>query len=130
MWAWLRMLRNAPTGISCFFGTRAVSTASPRAWRRFDLALVLAGFDEAGRLRPALDLAKRLGLSPPQPRPRSYGHPAVKWLAAVRSAVPALPSGWQEPLPRSRLGWRRRVPSSGRRTTSSHAKRSQRMVAS
>ena len=29
MWAWLRMLRNVPTGISCFLGTMAVSTIPP-----------------------------------------------------------------------------------------------------
>src|ERR1039457_4017678 len=113
MWAWLRMLRNVP-----------------RASHKFDVAALLIGFDEAGRLKPALDLAERLGLKRPQPRPRSSGHRAAWLLAAARSAVPALPSGWQEPPPRYRLGWGRRVPSTARHITSPHAKRSLRMVAS
>src|SRR5208283_2211776 len=43
MWAWLRMLRNVPTGTSYFFGTMAVSTTSPErrtnlTWLPFWLA--------------------------------------------------------------------------------------------
>src|ERR1017187_10890612 len=116
MWAWLRILRNVPTGISRFWGTMAVSTTSPA--RRTNLTWLPFCFDEAGRLKPALDLAERLGLKRPQPRPRSSGHRAAWLLAAARSAVPALPSGWQEPPPRYRLGWRRRVPSTARHITS------------
>jgi len=43
MWAWLRMLRNVPTGTSCFLGTMAVSTTWPErrtnlTWLPFWLA--------------------------------------------------------------------------------------------
>ena len=61
-----------------------------RASHKFDVTALLAGFDEASRLKSALDFAEGLGPKPPQPRPRSYGHRAAALLAAVRSAVPAL----------------------------------------
>ena len=94
-----------------------------------DVATPLAGFDESGHLKPALDLAEGQGPKPPQPRPRSREAAAAAWPAAARSAAQSLPSGWQGPLLRSRLGWRRRVPGTGRRTTSLHARRSRRTVA-
>ena len=62
-----------------------------RAPHELDMAALLAGFDKAGRFKTALDLAERLGLKPPQPRPRSSGPEAAVLLAAVRSAVQSLP---------------------------------------
>src|ERR1035437_9936020 len=90
----------------------------------------VASFDESRCLKTALDLAEGLRLKPPRPQARWCELLGDALPAAVRSAVPALPSGWREPLPRSRLEWRRRVPSTGRRTTSLHARLSPRMVAS
>ncbi len=54
------MLRNVPTGISCFLGTMAVSMASPER-RKFDVAALLAGFNETNRFKPSLDLANKDG---------------------------------------------------------------------
>jgi hypothetical protein len=69
MWAWLRMLRRVPTGISCFFGTMAVSTTSPifrtnLTWLPFWLAsakpaassLHFTSRKGCGLSRPNLDL--------------------------------------------------------------------------
>lgn len=69
MWAWLRMLRNVPTGTSCFFGTIAVSTTSPArrtnlTWLPFWLASTnpaasrrrLISRKGCGLSRPNLDL--------------------------------------------------------------------------
>src|SRR5208283_1891153 len=69
MWAWLRMLRNVPTGTSYFFGTMAVSTTSPErrtnlTWLPFWLAWTkptassrrLISRKDWGLSRPNLDL--------------------------------------------------------------------------
>jgi hypothetical protein len=62
------------------------------------VATLLAGFDEAGSLQPALDLTEGSRPRPPQPRSRSSGHRAAVLLVVARSAVPGLPSGWRDPL--------------------------------
>ena len=44
-----------------------------QASHKLDMAALLGGFDETGRLQSALDLAEGLGAKPRQPRPRSAG---------------------------------------------------------
>lgn len=44
-----------------------------QASHKLDMAALLSGFDETGRLQSALDLAEGLGTKPRQPRPRSSG---------------------------------------------------------
>ena len=64
-----------------------------RASHELDMAALLGGFEETGRLQSTLDFAEGLGAKPRQPRPRSSGLQAAASLAEVRSEVPALPSG-------------------------------------
>jgi hypothetical protein len=97
---------------------------------KLDVTAFLADFDESRCLKPALDLAEGLRPKPRQPQPLSCEPWVGAWLAAVRSEAPVLPSSWRELLLRSRLGWRDRLRGTEKRTTSLHARRSQRMVAS
>lgn len=58
MCAWLRTLRSVPSGTSCFLGTIKVSTTPPAISHELRVAALLAGFDEADALKPALDFPK------------------------------------------------------------------------
>jgi hypothetical protein len=130
MWAWLRMLRSVPTGTSRFLGTIVVSMISSA--RRTNLTWLpfwLASTKSAASRRRLIS-RKGCGFKPPQPRPQSCGQRAVSSLAAARSAVPALLSGWQALVPRTHPGWRHRLPGIARRTNPPHAKRQQRTDAS
>lgn len=58
---------------------------------KLDVAALLAGLDEAGRFKAALDFAERLGLKPPQSQPRSFVPLEAVLHAAVRNAARSLP---------------------------------------
>ena len=69
------LAENAPQGADWHLlllgydrGVEGVACAS----REFNVATLLAHFDESSGLKAALDLTERLRLKPPQPRPRSY----------------------------------------------------------
>jgi hypothetical protein len=97
---------------------------------KFDVTAFLPGFHESRCLKSTLDLAEWQGLKPPQPQPRRCEPLRVVWLAAARSGVPVLPSNWREPLLRSHLGWPHLPRGTEKHTSSLHARRSRRTVAS
>lgn len=94
------------------------------------VAALLAGFNEACRLKPALDLTEGLGLKPPQPRPRWCEPWADGLRSEARSRVPALPLGSRGLLLPSPLGWQHRPPGIGKHTNRPHARQLPRTVAS
>src|SRR6185436_17239955 len=57
----------------------------------FDVATLLAGFDEACRLETSFHLAEGLRLKPPQPLPQSCEPSVDALLAAAQSIAPAPP---------------------------------------
>jgi hypothetical protein len=95
-----------------------------------DVTTLLARFNEADRLKATLDLAKRLRLKPPQPRPRLCALVGRASRAAAQSAALMPPLGWQELRLQFHLGSQYQPPSIGRRTNLLHAKQSRRRVAS
>ena len=59
MCAWLRTLRKVPTGTSRFLGTITVIHGPAGISHELDVAALLAGLDETGGLKSALDFSER-----------------------------------------------------------------------
>lgn len=93
-----------------------------RPTNEFDMTACLAGFNETCGLKAALDLAERLRLKPPQPRPRLCGPSEGAKPGAARSATPKLLLDWRGLLLRLRPGWQHQPRGTEKRTNSPRAR--------
>ena len=90
----------------------------------FDMAALLAGFEEAHRFKTSLDLAEGLRIKPPQPQPRSFESWVGVLPAVVQSKALAPLASWPKPHLPIHPGWLHLLPNIERRTKYLRSKRS------